>query len=1069
MKRLLLLLSVLPQLLLSAEIPAVSVGDDGELVIGGISAALVHFDPRFVSTRLATAAFRPDPGYPRRDGDSQRTRGRWLLKQGAFELEQTVTRTGQGWRVAFSWSSPDPVLTGDMGLELRLPADRFSGREVRSGTSAVTLPYEYSPAPLLPGASGETIVSVESFRLHCSGASGILLQDNRRYGHDDFALRLRPETANGGIDSGKLELEFRFLPCRSRPVPLGRAANFAFTDPVAGDGKGGWSDQGPENDLRDFKTGQQEFGGVNFNIGGCLVFGGARLPKLSASAQIPAPRLVMPYLNVLHAAAFTPGAGTVIGTVRALYADGSVQEFPIKVGVDVNDWHYPKPAANASVAWEGENPSAPVGLFQSVFPLEAKPLQSVELSGAGNAMWMIAGLAVSDFRPRSPDVRALPFVVEESAHWRPIPVPREIASESILDFSGLLDGPAGKYGRVVVRNGKFEFEQRPGEAVRFYGTNLYFDACFPEPADAERMAELLARSGYNSIRLHHYDRKLIDPSDPSGVRPDPAQMEKLDYLFKCLKERGIYVTLDLHCLRVLRDEAGREREIQEAKLAILLEESSYCNLRDFSLRLLNHVNPHTGLAWKDDPALAFISLINENALTYIAREYARMPQQGKALFRRHFDAWRKSRPAGGSEAGAEQMYIAELHNGFYRKFTAELRAAGVRTPFTDQNNINRELAIAPMRGLYDYVDSHPYHAHPSFIGKAWGYPMRIPPLSDIRAMGKSLRGIFPLRIFGKPFIISEFNYSFPNPARAEGGALAGAYAALQDWDGVFRFGFAERPSQLHRETPPDLFHSIDEPMQALSDRLAMLLFLRRDVRPATAKLAIGVTPETPMLERDGRWTRYADFQSLAGLVVQVGTTLGPTRFPADLGETEFFSRSRIVFPPGMLDRDRGFARSSTGELTLDRADGSFRIATARTAAIVLLKKGNASAGELTVDNAGDFCLVSASAMDGAGLAESKRILVLHLTNVLSSGMKFRDRSMSILETRGKVPSLVRRGEAGVRLALAPGAEPAVYGCDLTGRRIEKVNSVFSPDGQLQFQADTFQLQVPCLVYEIVRP
>ena len=67
-----------------------------------------------------------------------------------------------------------------------------------------------------------------------------------------------------------------------------------------------------------------------------------------------------------------------------------------------------------------------------------------------------------------------------------------------------MDAPAGKHGRVVVRDGHFEFEKLPGVKQRFYGVNLVFGACYMSEAETEELADRIARMGYNTVRIHHH-------------------------------------------------------------------------------------------------------------------------------------------------------------------------------------------------------------------------------------------------------------------------------------------------------------------------------------------------------------------------------------------------------------------------------------------------------------------------------------------------------------------------------------------------------------------------------------
>ena len=50
------------------------------------------------------------------------------------------------------------------------------------------------------------------------------------------------------------------------PIPLGDAANVPLVDDIAGDGIGGWTDQGAENSLSGFPSGKVTFEGLPFVI-----------------------------------------------------------------------------------------------------------------------------------------------------------------------------------------------------------------------------------------------------------------------------------------------------------------------------------------------------------------------------------------------------------------------------------------------------------------------------------------------------------------------------------------------------------------------------------------------------------------------------------------------------------------------------------------------------------------------------------------------------------------------------------------------------------------------------------
>jgi hypothetical protein len=129
-------------------------------------------------------------------------------------------------------------------------------------------------------------------------------------------------------------------------VDLAPLANRALADEVEGDGKGGWSDQGPECDMRQMPKGLQTLGQVPFNIlkaDQCIIVlkGTARPPgDLPAKVTIPVGRKA-DALFFLHSGAWVYEAESFRYVVR--YVDG--QERTIIVGNhNLQDWIEMEPA-----------------------------------------------------------------------------------------------------------------------------------------------------------------------------------------------------------------------------------------------------------------------------------------------------------------------------------------------------------------------------------------------------------------------------------------------------------------------------------------------------------------------------------------------------------------------------------------------------------------------------------------------------------------------------------------------------------------------------------------------------
>lgn len=194
--------------------------------------------------------------------------------------------------------------------------------------------------------------------------------------------------------------------------------------------------------------------------------------------------------------------------------------------------------------------------------------------------------------------------------------------KNVSSMSHLLNGPAGKDGFVRVEDGRFVTDAGP---IRFHATNLTGPANFPTHEQSDKLARRLARFGINCVRLHYFDAEYktfmleakqgIIKLDPKTQRDlDPGQRDKQDYLIAALKKQGIYVDMNLHVARYWDERDGFPEGHPWADKGLDNIEPRMIELqKEYAKILLTHVNPYTGNAYINEPAVAMIEINNENA------------------------------------------------------------------------------------------------------------------------------------------------------------------------------------------------------------------------------------------------------------------------------------------------------------------------------------------------------------------------------------------------------------------------------------------------------------------------
>jgi hypothetical protein len=714
-----------------------------------------------------------------------------------------------------------------------------------------------------------------------------------------------------------------------------------------------------------------------------------------------------------------------------------------------------------------------------------------------------------------------PLTIARSAAWIPLSLALDVLPGSALDFSALAgrDAPAGSRGRVVARaDGQFAFANQPASARRFYGVNLCFGAQYLAHAEADRLCDRLLRLGYNAVRIHHYEDSLTH-GRPLGEL-DPEALDRLDYLVAGLGRRGLYVTTDLFVSRTV---SAGELDLPPGqplnfKVLVPVLAKAMESWKSFTALLLTHRNPYSGLRWADDPTVAWLSMINEGNVENYYGDLLRLPAWSAA-----FAAWLHERyadraalaAAWGAELGGDEdpaagpislprdcndgsrrsrdllQFLSATEQAMFRRMAAFIRSdLGCAALLTNTNAWTNRVTGQLARTDYDYVDDHFYVDHPTFLEQPWQLPSRNGNGNPLRSGQIGGCASAFVRLWGKPFTVTEYGYCAPGRYRGMGGMLTGALGALQGWGGIWRFAYSHGAQEELTPTRLDYFDLACDPLGQAADRAALCLFLRGDLQPAAHRVAItfkGYELEEPAAANP-RLVPSWDALALAtgvGTVVERGQA-APLAWSAAYAVARGGSPTGSALPPyaaggervladlrahGVLDAQAGFdaagSRSDTGELVIDAAHGTLVIDTPRSAGGFCEGGGGIRAGHagVVVSAVSAPATVFVTALDDQPIATSRRLLVTHLTDVQNSGARFAEGACRTLLAWGTLPHLAAAGTARLELTLKDPAGLAVWALSSAGERLEELTAARGA-GLLSVTLDVNGPQGARMLYEI---
>jgi len=372
------------------------------------------------------------------------------------------------------------------------------------------------------------------------------------------------------------------------PLDLGRFCNRGFSDPTPGDGRGGWTQQGPSNDLHRLPGGDHRFAGIPVRIiheaenrsRSMIFLKSQRYPDMPKQVgPIPVMRRVTA-IHFLHAAAWSRPHQKV-GAYRIRYRDGTSAYIPVVIGRNIDDWWDPKDLPGAQVAWKGLDDK---GIYLTTWtnPHPDKPVDWILVlsKGVETAWGLIAVTVLPVHRPAGPaeSLRVDDFAGKTRSPWEEVPWGEQgfaslRISEGVGTFSFAQHPTWGIAGLAIpvsgahwarkgakalalrLRNPEKQAvlnarRNRPGRVDQGVVDRIILRLCDAEGSRVFECAATVSNADWQERTIPF--SQFGDRRDPAG-RLGPAQLAKVAYLEILVRGNNTWTHPGWHPFRVQID------------------------------------------------------------------------------------------------------------------------------------------------------------------------------------------------------------------------------------------------------------------------------------------------------------------------------------------------------------------------------------------------------------------------------------------------------------------------------------------------------------------------------------
>ncbi len=785
------------------------------------------------------------------------------------------------------------------------------------------------------------------------------------------------------------------------------------------------------------------------------------------------------YLYILHTISGGNNAKGKFATIK-LSGGKSFQAFYLKNEFEGARFLQKDFLENAVCVFSSDKENGKGNLYLSSFPIVymSDPIENIEIEYNNKKNdWEIVAMTLSDRRITT----GKSFTVDESK-WKAIDPCREIVEGSALDMSNLMtEKPAGKYGRLIVnKDGHFEFEKNKGVRVKFKGTNdrpaYAFGNTLKTHDDIDKMVRQYRKQGYNMLR---WRISMIGSREfESAYKMKKEVRDMYDYFIYALAREGIYThwmfashdlgnpdfkwsdRFDVKCKFIFGDPKTRE------------------DWRKFVIMQMNHVNPYTGKAWKDDMSIATVEYFNELDTLYPFHRgmSAEGRNFGDKVFRQWIEkryaniealneAWKMETPFKSfAEVSpfnkAEHRTCLKDISQFIIHYSRDMREfcekvvreeVGFTAPIHQNNCAVRTDVYFLSAETGTYMANNLYYTHPTAFMSAGSMVSQLPSIR-LNYDGAYWLHAANKKMADRPFCVTEYQHSHWNPYKHEAGVFFPAYSAYQNFDTLV---IHDQAVSSYPARTLSCFEVSDSPVYRANEFLSCMLFYRGDVSPANKRVEVVYDKE--YIENNsnvakGMSHEQAKIAYMTGFSIafpsarKIGDLKNVDVKPADLQmkpegsarlcwsneanpadiEKMYFDISEaantlktkdILDEDNISDPSNGIYQTDTKQITTNFKEGWVKVKTPKTEAIVW-KVGMKSTkiGRLNIISSDESASIALTSVDNKPLKKSKRMVLVYNTDNTSTGVEL-SLDRKILKNHGKIPILVKTGKLLVEIKL----------------------------------------------------